>query len=383
MKPNFVTIFPVAQNVHLIKDVGQIANAMAKNGIFKSTLVCYPNSKTYDNLKTEANHLKIEFLKPSGRFLFMEKAVLSYLKENAKNIDVLHLFHLTKETIYYGLHYLKHNKKGKIYLKMDVYNETLKQEIIYSKKWIFQKFHKLKEQSFLKKISVVSAENPISLDLLKQRFPILENKAILVTNGINVDFISKAFPQPKSFEEKENIILSVGRIGAEEKNYKMLMDSILGCDLNDWKLVLVGPIENNFDSYVEQKIKEHPHLKGKIELVGNVEDRVALYQYYNRSKIFCLTSPFESFGIAFIEAMYFGNYIIGTDGMSSFDYISNDLELGSRVSVNDEEALTLQLNELIIHPEKMEETYSKVQQQVAEKFYWSEIIKNLEEVLSK
>ena len=279
--------------------------------------------------------------------------------------------------------YLKHNKKGKIYLKMDVYNETLKQEIIYSKKWIFQKFHKLKEQSFLKKIAVVSAENPISLDLLKQRFPILENKAILVTNGINVDFISKAFPQPKSFEEKENIILSVGRIGAEEKNYKMLMDSILGCDLNDWKLVLVGPIENNFDSYVEQKIKEHPHLKGKIELVGNVEDRVALYQYYNRSKIFCLTSPFESFGIAFIEAMYFGNYIIGTDGMSSFDYISNDLELGSRVSVNDEEALTLQLNELIIHPEKMEETYSKVQQQVAEKFYWSEIIKNLEEVLSK
>jgi len=145
MKPNFVTIFPVAQNVHLIKDIGQIGNALAEKGAYNSIFVCYKNSENYDHLNTEAKHQKIEFLNRSGRFLFLEKAVLNYLKENADRIDVLHLFHLTKESIYYGLHYLKYNKNGKIYLKMDLWNDALEGKIIYSKKWIFQQFHKRKE----------------------------------------------------------------------------------------------------------------------------------------------------------------------------------------------------------------------------------------------
>lgn len=377
MKPNFVTIFPVAQNVHLIKDVGQIANAVAETGVFNAKLVCYQNSENYDNLKTEANHLNMELLERTGRFLFMEKAVLDYLKKNAQNIDVLHLFHLTKETIYYGLHYLKYNRGGKIYLKMDVYNEMLEQEIVYSKKWIFQQIHKQREKTFLKKLTVVSAENPISLNLLKQRYPVLEKKAILITNGINVRFISQEFPHLKTFDDKENIILSVGRIGVEEKNYKMLVDAMIDCNLSNWRLVLVGPIENDFDEYVTRITTEHPHLKGKIELVGNVEDRKALYEYYNRSKVFCLTSPYESFGIAYAEAMYFGNYVVGTYGMSSFDFITNNEELGTKVPVNDVQGLAHVLINLMADSDKLTDNYLRAHQQVLNKFNWSEIINPL------
>jgi len=377
MKPTFVTIFPVAQNVHLIKDVGQIANAVAEKGVFKSTLVCYQNNDSYENLKTEANQLDIKFLTPEGKFLFMEKAVLNYLKLNANSIDVLHLFHLTKETIYYGLHYLKYNKKGKIYLKMDVYNDTLQQEITYSKKWIFQLFHKQKERKFLNKLKVISAENPISLNLLKEQFPIVKDKAILVTNGININYVSNIFPQLKSFHEKENIILSVGRIGAVEKNYKMLIDAIGACKLTNWKLILVGPIENNFDLLISEKIKNNPHLENKIELIGNVENRDELYEYYNRSKIFCLTSPFESFGIAFTEAMYFGNYIVGTEGMSSIDYITDNEQLGRKVAVNDIKMLTQTLNELMGNNDKLANNYLKAHEQVIKKFNWAQIVNPL------
>lgn len=382
MKPNFVTIFPVAQNVHLVKDVGQVANSLAAIGAYNSKLVCYKNSADYSLLKTEANHLQIEFIAPCGKKLFMEKAILNYIEVNASKIDVLHFFHLTKETIYYALHYKKYNPKGKVYVKMDVYNEMLEEGIIYSKKPLINWFHKQKEKQFLKKIAAISAENPISVKLLKEKFPLLKDKVFLLTNGINDQFLKKHYSSPKSFSEKENIVLSVGRIGAKDKNFELLLNSFVKVKCEDWKLILVGPIVNGFEEKVKAVIKNNPNLEGKIILTGAIEDRVALYEYYNRSKVFCLTSPFESFGIAFIEAMYFGNYIIGTDGMSSFDYISNDSELGTRVSVNDEEGLTLQLNELISHPETMEEIYPKAQQQVAKKFYWSRIIKNLERALS-
>ena len=134
MQRRFVTVFPVTENVHLIKDVGQIPYTLHKHHGYDSTIVCYQNSESYPNLDGEVEGLRISFLTQQGRKLFQERAVLNYLKEQAKNIDVLNLYHLTKETIYYGLYYKKLNPKGVLYVKMDVYNEMLEQGIVYSKK---------------------------------------------------------------------------------------------------------------------------------------------------------------------------------------------------------------------------------------------------------
>lgn len=379
MKTKFVTIFPVAQNVHLIKDVGQIGNSIAATGDYEAKLVCYQNSDDYSLLKTEAEHLKIEFLEPCGKKLFMERAVLNYLKLNARNIDVLHFQQLTKEVIYYALHYKKHHPKGKVFIKMDVYNEMLEVGINYSKKRLFNWVHKQKENRLIKKITAISAENPTSLNLLRENFPQLKSKAFLLTNGVNDEFLKREFPSINTFSEKENILLSVGRIGAKDKNYELLLDSFVSAKITGWKLILVGPIENKFDLKVKKAIERNPSLKGKIELTGSIENRAELYQYYNRSKIFCLTSPFESFGIAFIEAMYFGNYIIGTRGMSSFDYISNGMLLGS--VIDDEEELSTLINHLILDQDKLESVCHQSQEQVAAKFYWSKIIQNLKTAL--
>jgi glycosyltransferase involved in cell wall biosynthesis len=378
MKKRFVTIFPVAENVHLVKDVGQVGNFMSIIGGYESTLVCYKNSEAYPNLETETKNLKLEFLEPCGRKLFMEKAILNYIQENARKINVIHFFHLTKETIYYALYFKKCNPKGKVYVKMDVYNEMLEEGMSYSKKRLFNWFHKRKEEQFFKKVTAISAENPTSVALLMEKFPLLKDKAFLLTNGVNDSFLGKSFPQLKSFSEKENIILSVGRIGAKDKNHEMLLDSFIQSKTADWQLVLVGPVENDFDLIVKQAIKEDPHLERKIILTGSIENRVELYQYYNKAKIFCLTSPFESFGIAFVEAMYFGNYIIGTKGMSSFKYISNNLELGSMVEADDTQGLTLEIDKLTSNPTLIESNCPKAKEQVKEKFYWSEIIKELE-----
>ncbi|MBL4670180.1 MAG: glycosyltransferase [Flavobacteriales bacterium] len=379
---NFTTIFPFAENVHLIKDVGQVANSIALEGGYETKLVCFKNSEDYSFLNSEAQHLKIDFIKPCGKKLFMERAIMRYIEENAKKIDIIHFFHLTKETIYYALHYKKHNPNGKVYVKMDVYNEMLEQEIKYSKRPIFNWIHKQKEKHFFKQLTAISVENPIALELLKKKFPLLKDKALLLTNGVNDQFLEKQFPTLKAFEQKENIILSVGRIGASDKNFEMLLDAFGKATIKDWKLVFVGPIESEFDKRVERIIVRYPNLKNQIELVGNVEDRKELYEHYNRSKICCLTSPFESFGITFIEAMYFGNYVIGTTGMSSFNYITNNFELGKAIDVNDENALIGLLEKVSNDAIILEENYQKAKNRISDKFYWSKIVTPLIKKLS-
>ncbi|NQX96936.1 MAG: glycosyltransferase family 4 protein [Flavobacteriales bacterium] len=377
-----VSIFPIAENVHLIKDVGQIGNSIGRLEGYEATFVCYNNSESYSFLTSEVINLKISFLKKEGKKLFMEKAVLRYLESNAKKITIVHFQQLTKETIYYSLHYLKYNPNGKVYVKMDVNNESLEKGIRYSKKSIFNWYHKRKEKQFLAKIAAISTENPTSLKLLKKRYPSLGNKALLITNGVNDQYLEKHFPTPIAFNQKDNIILSVGRIGASDKNFEMLLEAFGKANIKDWKLVFVGPIENEFDKRVERIIVKYPNLKNQIELVGNVEDREELYEYYNRSKICCLTSPFESFGITFIEAMYFGNYVIGTTGMSSFSYITNKFELGKAIDVNDENALIDLLEKVSNDEVLLAENYQKAKKRIADKFYWSKIVTPLIKKLS-
>ncbi|MFT7611159.1 MAG: glycosyltransferase involved in cell wall biosynthesis [Parvicellaceae bacterium] len=381
MKKRFVTIFPVAENVHLVKDVGQVGNFMSIIGGYESTLVCYKNSEAYPNLETETKNLKLEFLEPCGHKLFMEQAVLNYLNKNAKSIDVLHLFHLTKETIYYGLYFQKLNPKGKIFLKMDVYNETLQEGINYSKKALKNWYHKQKEKKFLKLVNVVTAENPISQKLLAELFPVLKNKCLVMTNGVNTDFLAAQFPSVKSHQEKENVLLSVGRIGVAEKNYKLMIEAVLKTELNDWKVVLVGPVEPEFQVWLDDRLKSNPAYQDKIELIGSVDDRKTLYSYYNRSKVFCLTSPFESFAIAYAEAMYFGNYIIGNDGHSSFDLLSDHERLGAKVPKDDVKALAIELEKTIKNQSQLKQLQPAIKARANSHFSWRNIIVDLVEKL--
>lgn len=337
MQRKFVTIFPVAENVHLIKDVGQIPyNLFAHHG-YESSVVCYQNSEEYSHLNGEVEGLNIQFLEPQGRKLFLENAVLDFLNKQGPHIDVLNLYHLTKETIYYGLHYKKVNPNGVLYVKMDVYNEMLENGIRYSKKALFNAIHKVQEGRFLKALDLVSCENPISLQLLQQTFPKAADKMVLVPNGVNDGFVAQHFPQQKSFEEKENIVLSVGRIDSAEKNYYALVDTFLNAQLKHWKLVLVGPADEQ--SAVMQKILQRIENNDRVVLTGAIHDRKALFEYFNRSKVFCLTSPFESFGIAFAEAQFFGNFLVGNDGHSSFDLLSDNGQLGFKADRNNVKTL--------------------------------------------
>ncbi len=75
----------------------------------------------------------------------------------------------------------------------------------------------------------------------------------------------------------------------------------------------------------------------------------ALVAAYNAADVFCLPTRFEPFGIAFIEAMYFGLPCVGTDAWAVPEMVV-DGETGFTVPVDDLEALTDRLLRLLGDP---------------------------------
>jgi glycosyltransferase involved in cell wall biosynthesis len=383
MAKNFTTIFPITVNSHLIKDLGQIPHFLNKFHGYKTQIVSYKNSSDYFHTRGEVSGVEMNFIQNIGKKHFWEKGVIKYLNENAKDIDVLNLYHFKKDTFVYGNLYKKLNPKGKLYLKMDAYNDHFKKgRIKHSAKFLKQFYFKKLEKDFLNNVDLVSIENTEGLALVGNNYPELKNKLSYLPNGVNDVFLKEHFPQLKTFKEKENIILSVGRIGLEVKNNEMLLNVIPKLDLKDWKVFFVGPIHEPFKIKIEQFYNDNPSLADKVKFVGEVSDREALYEYYNRSKIFCLTSPFESFGIAFVEAMYFGNYIVGTTGMSAFKDLSNNFKYGKWTDVNANDNYAKEIQTLIDNNSVLEEKCEEIKTFTNDNFSWSKIVTKLNQLLS-
>ena len=120
------------------------------------------------------------------------------------------------------------------------------------------------------------------------------------------------------------MIISVGRIGSYQKNNQMLLEALLQVNLRQWKVVFIGPISEGFRKYISDFFEKNPSLKKSILFTGLIEERTVLYSWYNRAKVFCLTSRSESFGIVFLEAMYYGDFIITTSVYSSKDIVFSE-----------------------------------------------------------
>ncbi|MDR2601890.1 MAG: glycosyltransferase [Spirochaetaceae bacterium] len=112
------------------------------------------------------------------------------------------------------------------------------------------------------------------------------------------------------------MIITVGRIFSEQKNTELFLDIVSSVDLKDWKVLLAGPLESGeCDGALKAEafFKEKPDLRGKVEFCGNIADPFLLRAMLLEAKVFLLTSRYEGFSVALIEAAASGNYIISTD----------------------------------------------------------------------
>jgi L-malate glycosyltransferase len=380
MSKTFVTIFPICENVHLTKDLGQIPYFLHKTHGFDSKIVSYKNNETYDNLTGEVKGLKMDFVKNTGRISFLEKGILKYIYSNAKKIDVLNLYIFSKHTFVYGIFYKMLNPSGFLFLKLDGYNETFAEgnKVSHSTKRVKNFVLKGLEKMFLKKVDLISIENTEGEQLVKNKFPDISSKIIYLPVGVNDLFIEDKFGKNlKPYAGKENIILNVGRIGEEIKNHEMIIRALAHVNMKDWKMVFVGPVNPNFMTWFNKFIIDFPELKSKVVFTGNISDRLELYEWYNRCKIFCMTSLKESFCHSIAEALYFGNYIIGTEGIMSMADITDNEKYGLILKSNDDAALAKTLNDLISSETKLAELCPKIMAFSRKRFVWSEIIEKV------
>lgn len=377
MNKRFVTIFPICENVHLTKDLGQIPFFLHKKYGYNSSIVSYKNSNNYSNLNGEVNGLIIEFIENIGRLSFLEKGVLKYIRKNAKNINVLNLYIFSKFTFVYGILYKLLNPNGFLFLKLDGYNETFEKnnKIKHSTNGFKNFILNYLEKQFLKKVNLITIENSTGEKLVKEKYPHLSDKILYLPVGVNDLFLSEHFKHNfRKFDQKENIILTVGRIGERIKNNEMMLRALSKKNLKNWKMVFIGAINPDFEAYLEKWKKENPQLIDKVIFTGEIKNRLELYEWYNKSKIFCMTSWKESFCHSIGEAIYFGNYIIGTEGIVSMPDLSNNQKHGIILKADDDNELAEKFQYLIDNPTFLSDLFPDIVKYAHQHFVWSKIV---------
>jgi glycosyltransferase involved in cell wall biosynthesis len=274
------------------------------------------------------------------------------------------------------------NPKGKSYIKLDMdilffkdYNAflyskySLKNYILKAiTKWIFQL------------ADVFSVETEDARLYLIKVYPAIEQKLICIHNGVDNLYLEEEI-KLRSWEEKENIIITVGRIGTFQKNTELFLESLKDVELGSWKVYIIGPVEASFQTYIDTYFTINPLLAEKILFKDNITDRKELFEWYNQAKVFCLTSRFEGFPITFAEALYFGNFIISTP-VSSASQITNNSEFGKVVKAVAKD-FSAAIKEGITEGFLTSKQYENALKFSVSNFSWPGIVKKLADKLKK
>ncbi|MBS1737353.1 MAG: glycosyltransferase family 4 protein [Bacteroidetes bacterium] len=159
-----------------------------------------------------------------------------------------------------------------------------------------------------------------------------------------VDIKMKSFLQDYNCSQRENIILTVGRLDAN-KNQKMLIEAFANLNVKDWRLVIVGDGILKEEYMILTKSLGIEHM---VDFVGNVQN---VWDYYNQAKIFAFTSNSEGFPNALLEAMSFGLPCVSTDCPSGPSEIILNNENGYLIEVGNIKQLEDRLSILMCNPD--------------------------------
>ena len=295
-------------NQQLLKDCGIIPYLLYKNHGFRAVMV---GSGTFEPekfpyLEKYVRGLEMDFL-PEDTL----QARLNYIANHAAEMDLLILYGAFPSYIPIVEFYKRVRPDGKIYLAADM-----------NIGWANRLPHTNPAyKNFLQACDVVATSCRTAQKHISVKWSVPVN---LIRNGW-YNFANVSFEN--LFGLKENIILTVGRIGTAQKQNNVMLEAFakLANDLPDWKLRLVGTIEKDFEPYIENFFARNPNLKERVIFTGLVEDKIELANEYKRAKIFCLTSTFEG-GTPNVtaEALFAGDFIIFSAVDSAYEATDNN-----------------------------------------------------------
>ncbi|WP_379967814.1 glycosyltransferase [Epilithonimonas sp. UC225_85] len=202
-------------------------------------------------------------------------------------------------------------------------------------------------------------------------FKKINPKTHIIGNIMDPEFEKQKF---RSFQEKENIISLVARLDPE-KNILEFLEIIKETNLPaDWKVNIIGQ-GLQLDLLKDYAEKNALH---QVNFLGQVDSKV-VRDYMSKSKILCLTSIREGFGIVLVEGMFASNVLIAYDCPSGPADIINEKN-GYLIPLHAKESFVEKLNYLVNNPSVLEK---KIKTSFLESAKWKRenIIKSWEKVL--
>ncbi|MCE7041279.1 glycosyltransferase family 4 protein [Dyadobacter sp. CY312] len=362
----WLTLFLDTENIHLTKDVGMIPFILFREFRYDSTIASYQNGE-YPNIVTDVKGLKQLFVKKLTGNLTIDG--LLFILINYNKFDILQVYHFTTRSLIW-CYFFKIVKLGncKTYLKLDA-NPTI----------LDMKF------GFVKSIIIEHLKNSIDLISVETKYL---HQSLNKNWNRRVEYIPNGFydygnRKNLDLSAKENTILFVGRVGNYLKNNEILLEAFaeFAETKKDWKLMMVGPIESDFQHYFDNYFIKYPQLRNRIFLTGSIIDRQELRAIYNKSKIFVLTSRSESFGLVYLEAMQSGCYVISSNVPPAYDVTDNET-YGSIFPIGSSTGLLEKLITITSAPELIDFNAIKVQNYVYSKFYWPAICAQIDHHLN-
>lgn len=369
----FVTIFPYTENVHLLKDVGAIPYSFHKYLGYESVLVTIENGE-YPYNEQYAKGLQLEFMKGDVQKCrknawYEFRLIKRYITRHAREIDVLNLYHMSLQHLLLLAYYKTLNRNGIAFLKMDadlggfsrptsehteVKRNPMKKII---RRWLFDR------------VDIISAESNV---VCERASYIYGREITYVPNGF-FDFDG----DKADLGQKENIFLTVGRLGNYQKNTESILRAFAQIYQRcDWNLVLVGPVEGNFISDMNELFNMHEGLSKRVIYKGSISDKTELSRVYESSKVFLLPSRYESFGLVVVEAQSAGCYLVLSDQVAPCADFTDNGRLGDIIPAEDDDALA----EAMLRAAEEGHDYEAARQHAYSHFTWERICENLNSV---
>lgn len=295
----------------LYKDTGSIAYGLAKYNNYKSSFAYLDICGKIDDKQYE-NYVELLPIQYHSNNIVKWKNIIAFVWNNAKKYDVINFYFGGRQELFLSLIAKISNPKVKIYVKMDLLYKFYQEQVNAEKRLKLSIKHTLAALlSFT--VDLYTVECSLYVDKL-DKLSRFSGKIKYLPNGFFGDILVADMP-------KEKIILSVGRIGTEQKNTEMLFEAIKLIDkekLAGWQVYLVGLVTEDFKIWYEKEIESKPYLKDFFVLTGHISDKRKLFEIYSKSSVFVLTSRWESWGLVLAEAAHFKNYSIVTDCCDSF-----------------------------------------------------------------
>ena len=377
-KPVVTSLFYLDESI-LNKDFFLAPLILAKKLSARFNFV-YPRNKEnnhYPKVYRDSNLIPITSDSEFEFSIWKERHTILYVVRNAKKINLLFLVWLNPRNLLLALIYKLLNGNGVCLIKGDMNPADYQLDVD-------RNFRKQSIKSYLKKklynnVDLLTCETKETFNLIKMGLfgKSMSDKVFLLPNGFDEETRIELKVEVYPFSQKENIILIVARIGDEVKNHEMILNSLSGLGIGDWKVIFVGNIEPSFKANIETFYRNNSGLSDSVIFVGPKYSKEDLWSYYNRSKVFLLTSHKEGFPNVFPEALRFGCFIITTCVSSSADVTDNG-RVGKIIDINSDYQLRDFLTkEVFTNKIDFQTAYNESIKLCKENFLWDKNIERL------